>query len=59
MQAAWDWQAEHATCSLDVAWNRRILLQRHVQQVTKMLLVEDNDMIQAISADRTMSLSPC
>ena len=50
---------------LDVAWNWRILLQRQVradlivvsliaaEQVTKMLLAEDNDMIQAISADRT------
>jgi hypothetical protein len=49
--------------SLDVAWNRRILFQRQVranlivvfliaaEQVTKILLAEDNDMIQAISAD--------
>jgi hypothetical protein len=51
-------------CSLDVAWNRRILLQTPrtdlivvfliaAEQVTKMLPAEDNDMIQVISADGT------
>jgi hypothetical protein len=55
VQFAKDWQAKHAACSLDVAWNGRILLQRQVrtnfivvpliaaEQVTKMLLTEDND----------------
>ena len=61
VQSAKDWHAKHAACSLDVAWNRGILFQRQVrtdfirvsliaaEQVTKMLLTEDNDMIQAIS----------
>ena len=65
VQSAKDWHAKHAACSLDVARNRRILIQRQVrthlnvvsliaaEQVTKMLLTEDNDMIQAISPDRT------
>ena len=62
VKSAQDWQAKHAARSLDIAWNRRILLQRQVQthlivvsliaaeQVTKMLLTEHNDMIQAISS---------
>ena len=57
VQSAKDWQAKHAACSPDVAWNRGILIQRQVrthlivvsliaaEQVTKMLLTEDNDMI--------------
>ena len=68
VQSAKDWQAKHAACSLDVAWNRGILFQRQVrtdfirvsliaaEQVTKMLLTEDNDMIQTISPDRTDEL---
>jgi hypothetical protein len=30
VQSAKDWQAKHAACSLDVAWNRGILIQRQV-----------------------------
>ena len=68
VQSAKDWHAKHAACSLDVALNRGILFQRQVrtdfiivsliaaEQVTKMLLTEDNDMIQTISPDRTDEL---
>ena len=31
VQSAKDWQAKHAACSLDVAWNRGILIQRQVR----------------------------
>ena len=31
MQSTEDWQVKHAACCLDIAWNRRILLQRQVR----------------------------
>jgi hypothetical protein len=63
VKAAQDWQSEHASYPLGVARNRRVLLQRQTrttlvvklfvgfEQMTKMLFVEDDDVIKAISAD--------
>jgi hypothetical protein len=59
-----DWQGKHAPYALGVARNRRVLLQRkvrtslvatlvNVEQMTKMLLAKDHQVIEAVPPDRS------
>jgi hypothetical protein len=55
VQLALDWQAEHAVCSMDVAWNRRILLQGQVRPElygTERSRLDDYQFVASRPADR-------